>query len=311
MIDGKCVVQIKVNDWVLVKTHPLSSAAQKLVAKFKLKCEGPYRVLEVKQNNLVVWRLGKRITVNVDQVRLYHHKKSYEMEIRTRSSDNNSSSYKSNNFEDMQPRSNESQYSRKNGSGEMLELEEKGTGFFKRRIRVRGTQVRPVIADHLSDHHLTLGQNQIERLKKVKRKLSHTRDHSSLGLEDQRKSIKNVQDIKLIKRTLTLSSSIDLPQCRKKFRTEETMMLSTSGCNLRPRRGAKVESQPANETRTQQGGLVRFRRSREKQQYSLYAEEQRRSISRNIRSRSGQQQHCQERKGGGNSYISHSLKVLI
>ncbi|GFU91485.1 retrovirus-related Pol polyprotein from transposon 17.6 [Trichonephila clavipes] len=52
-------VRIKVNDWVLVKTHPLSSAAQKVVAKFKPKFEGPYRVLEVKQNNLVVWRSGK------------------------------------------------------------------------------------------------------------------------------------------------------------------------------------------------------------------------------------------------------------
>ncbi|GFT58351.1 hypothetical protein TNCV_2118581 [Trichonephila clavipes] len=37
-------VRIKVNDWVLVITHPLSSAAQKVVAKFKLKFEGLYRV---------------------------------------------------------------------------------------------------------------------------------------------------------------------------------------------------------------------------------------------------------------------------
>ncbi|GFW58686.1 uncharacterized protein TNCV_378691 [Trichonephila clavipes] len=49
-------VQIKINNWVLAKTHPLSSAAQKVVAKFKPKFEGPYRVLEVKQNSLVVWR---------------------------------------------------------------------------------------------------------------------------------------------------------------------------------------------------------------------------------------------------------------
>ncbi|GFS99947.1 uncharacterized protein TNCV_4196321 [Trichonephila clavipes] len=88
-------VQIKVNDWVLVKTHPLSSAAQKGVAKFKPKFEGPYRVLEVKRNNLVVWRAGKRLTVNVDQVRLYHHRKSDEKEIRTSSSDSNSSRCKS------------------------------------------------------------------------------------------------------------------------------------------------------------------------------------------------------------------------
>ncbi|GFU88332.1 hypothetical protein TNCV_847251 [Trichonephila clavipes] len=37
-------VQIRVNDWVLIATHPLSSATRKGVAKFKPKFEGPYRV---------------------------------------------------------------------------------------------------------------------------------------------------------------------------------------------------------------------------------------------------------------------------
>ncbi|GFX01457.1 uncharacterized protein TNCV_1864311 [Trichonephila clavipes] len=54
-------------------------------------------------------------------------RKSDKMEIRTSSSDSNSSRYKSSNFEGMQPRSNESQYSRKNESGERRELEGKGT----------------------------------------------------------------------------------------------------------------------------------------------------------------------------------------
>ncbi|GFW67259.1 uncharacterized protein TNCV_2698691 [Trichonephila clavipes] len=45
-------VQIKVNDWVLVATHPLSSATRKVVAKFKPKFEGPYRLLDVKNNNV-------------------------------------------------------------------------------------------------------------------------------------------------------------------------------------------------------------------------------------------------------------------
>ncbi|GFU37208.1 uncharacterized protein TNCV_4272141 [Trichonephila clavipes] len=44
-------VQIKVNDWVLV-AHHLSSATRKVVAKFKPKFEGPYRVLDVKNNNV-------------------------------------------------------------------------------------------------------------------------------------------------------------------------------------------------------------------------------------------------------------------
>ncbi|GFY23361.1 uncharacterized protein TNCV_3940571 [Trichonephila clavipes] len=47
-------VQIKVKDWVLVATHPLSSATRKVVAKFKPKFEGPYRVLDVKNNNVVI-----------------------------------------------------------------------------------------------------------------------------------------------------------------------------------------------------------------------------------------------------------------
>ncbi|GFT08642.1 uncharacterized protein TNCV_662131 [Trichonephila clavipes] len=87
-------VQIKVNDWVLIKSHPLSSATKKVVAKFKPKSEGPYRVLEVKNNNIVMWSSGKRLTVNVDQVRIYRHRKCDEMEIRTGSSDRNSSRYK-------------------------------------------------------------------------------------------------------------------------------------------------------------------------------------------------------------------------
>ncbi|GFW55171.1 hypothetical protein TNCV_115571 [Trichonephila clavipes] len=50
-------------------------------------------------------------------------------------------------------------------------------------------------------------------------------------------------------------------------------MPNTSGYNLRPI-GAKVESRPANEKRTQQEGPVQSRGSREKQQYRLYAEDQ-------------------------------------
>ncbi|GFW71977.1 uncharacterized protein TNCV_4788661 [Trichonephila clavipes] len=40
----RCDVQIKVIDWVLVATHPLSLATRKVVAKFKPKFKGPYRV---------------------------------------------------------------------------------------------------------------------------------------------------------------------------------------------------------------------------------------------------------------------------
>ncbi|GFW41780.1 retrovirus-related Pol polyprotein from transposon 17.6 [Trichonephila clavipes] len=76
-------VQIKVNDWVLVAIHHLSSATRKVVAKFKPKFEGPYRVLDVKNNNVVIWKAGKRLTINVDQVRIYRHRKCDETEIGT------------------------------------------------------------------------------------------------------------------------------------------------------------------------------------------------------------------------------------
>ncbi|GFV05466.1 uncharacterized protein TNCV_226771 [Trichonephila clavipes] len=122
-------VQIKVNDWI--KTNPLSSATKKGVAKFKTKFEGPYRVLEVTNKNVVIWRSGKRLTVNVDQVRIYRHRKSDEMEIRAVSSDSNNSRHKSSSFESVQRRSNESQYGRKKVSGVKRELEEKGISLKK------------------------------------------------------------------------------------------------------------------------------------------------------------------------------------
>ncbi|GFY51037.1 hypothetical protein TNIN_311371, partial [Trichonephila inaurata madagascariensis] len=55
-------------------------------------------------------------------------------------------------------------------------------------------------------------------------------------------------------------------------------MPSTREYNLQPRRGAKVESRPSSEKRTQQGGPVRSRGSREKQQYRPYADEQGRVV---------------------------------
>ncbi|GFX70272.1 uncharacterized protein TNCV_4617091 [Trichonephila clavipes] len=122
-------VQIKVNDWVLVATHPLSSATRKVVAKFKPKFEGPYRVLDVKNNNVVIWKAGKRLTINVDQVRIYRHRKCDETEIGTGSSDNGSLRDKSSGFDKVQRRSNDSRDGKKKGSELKRELEEKGLSF--------------------------------------------------------------------------------------------------------------------------------------------------------------------------------------
>ncbi|GFX06374.1 uncharacterized protein TNCV_2939021 [Trichonephila clavipes] len=69
-------VNIKVNDLVLVQTHFLSAAGRRVVGKFMPKFEGPYRVLEIRNNNLSIWKKGKRVTVNIDQVRVYHPRQS-------------------------------------------------------------------------------------------------------------------------------------------------------------------------------------------------------------------------------------------
>ncbi|GFW36790.1 uncharacterized protein TNCV_4348311 [Trichonephila clavipes] len=69
-------VNIKVNDLVLVQTHFIRAADRRVVGKFMPKFEGPYRVLEVRNNNLIIWKRGKRVTVNIDQVRVYRPRQS-------------------------------------------------------------------------------------------------------------------------------------------------------------------------------------------------------------------------------------------
>ncbi|GFU52520.1 retrovirus-related Pol polyprotein from transposon opus [Trichonephila clavipes] len=122
-------VQIKVNDWVVIATHPLSSATRKVLAKFKPKFEGPYRVLDVKNNNVVIWKAGKSLKINVDQVRIYRHGKSDKKEIRTGSTDSGSLHNESSGFDRIKRRSNESQDGKKKGSEVKRELEETGLSF--------------------------------------------------------------------------------------------------------------------------------------------------------------------------------------
>ncbi|GFW83838.1 uncharacterized protein TNCV_1491791 [Trichonephila clavipes] len=43
------------------------------------KFEGPYRVLEVRNNNLIIWKKGKSVTVNIDQMQVYHPRQSDTM----------------------------------------------------------------------------------------------------------------------------------------------------------------------------------------------------------------------------------------
>ncbi|GFU13306.1 uncharacterized protein TNCV_3843111 [Trichonephila clavipes] len=69
-------VNIKVNDLALVQTHFISATGRKVVGKFMPKFEGPYGVLEVRNNNLIIWKKGKRVTVNIDQMRVYRPRQS-------------------------------------------------------------------------------------------------------------------------------------------------------------------------------------------------------------------------------------------
>ncbi|GFW76944.1 uncharacterized protein TNCV_2030491 [Trichonephila clavipes] len=63
-------VNIKVNDLVLVQTHFISAAGRRVVGKFMPKFEGPYRVLEVQNNNLTIWKRGRRSQSNKGNVGL-------------------------------------------------------------------------------------------------------------------------------------------------------------------------------------------------------------------------------------------------
>ncbi|GFU49256.1 uncharacterized protein TNCV_2610161 [Trichonephila clavipes] len=69
-------VNIKVNDLVSVQTHYISAAVRRVVGKFMPKFEGPYRELEVRNNNLTIWKKGRRVSVNIGQVWVYHPRHS-------------------------------------------------------------------------------------------------------------------------------------------------------------------------------------------------------------------------------------------
>ncbi|GFW39524.1 retrovirus-related Pol polyprotein from transposon gypsy [Trichonephila clavipes] len=264
-------VQIKVNDWFLIATHPLSSATKKVVAKFKSKFVGIYRVLEVKQNNLVIWRSGKRLTVNVDQVRTYHHRKCDQMEIRTGSSESNSSRQESSSFNRVQRISNESQYGATDKHGSLI----------------RSTS---------SSWSET---SRIKRNKNPKTRYKRSRE-SGPGVPERK--IRKGSDHRVPKRALwsNYTTNSNLPKFRKKSRREETVEPSTSGYNLSPRFGGRGESRLAMDMKTQQGGPVRAMKSKGRN-YNLYIEERTISDIRNARRRGNQQRKDQERKGASTS----------
>ncbi|GFX18427.1 uncharacterized protein TNCV_4307271 [Trichonephila clavipes] len=228
-------VQIKVNDWALIATHPLSSATRKVVAKFKPKFEGPYRV------------------------RIYLHRKFDETEIGTGGSDNGSLRDESSGFDRVQRRSKESQDGKKKGSKVKRELEGKGLSFkndqsekHTNKTNKRGPLIRSIPSSW---------SEKSRRIKRSKNEvLGYKRSRESGSSGPNRKFRKN-SIYRVTKRALSSNDSV-LQKYSWKSPKKDTVAVNTNQCNLRPRGGREVESRPAIERKTQQGGPVRSRKGR-------------------------------------------------
>ncbi|GFV38844.1 uncharacterized protein TNCV_1004861 [Trichonephila clavipes] len=298
------VVQIKVNDWVLIATHPLSSATRKVVAKFKPKFEGPYRELDVKNNSVVILKAGKRLTINVDR-----HRKCDKTEIRTSSSDNGSLRNESSGFDRVLQRSNESQDGKKKGSEVKSELEEKGLSFkndqgekHTNKTNKRGSLIRSIPSSWSEKNR---------RIKRSKNEmLGYKRSHES-GSGGPERKIQKGSEHRVPRRVLSSNykTNSNLPKFRKKSQREETVTPITIGYNLRPRSGKRVESRPTIERKTLQEGPVRCRKGRGRND-SPCIEERTRSNNRNSRRGGDLQRQDQERKGAY-TRKSLSLEVLV
>ncbi|GFW63173.1 uncharacterized protein TNCV_581131 [Trichonephila clavipes] len=122
------------------------------------------------------------------------------------------------------------------------------------------------------------------------------------------RKVQNGSEYRVHKRTLSSNDTNSiLPKNRKKSRTEKTVTPTTSGYNLRPRNGKGMES--TIERKTQQGGPVRSRKGRGRND-SPYIEERTRSSNKNARRGGDQQRQGQERRGACTKK-SLSLEVLL
>ncbi|GFV56787.1 uncharacterized protein TNCV_5003141 [Trichonephila clavipes] len=106
-------------------------------------------------------------------------------------------------------------------------------------------------------------------------------NHGSGGPE---RKIQKGSEHRVPKRALSSNykTNSNLPKFRKKSQREETVTPTTSGYNLRPRNGKRVESRPTIERKTQQGGPVRSRKGRGRND-NRYIEERTRSNNKNAR----------------------------
>ncbi|GFX78974.1 uncharacterized protein TNCV_3912621 [Trichonephila clavipes] len=114
---------------------------------------------------------------------------------------------------------------------------------------------------------------KVRRIKRVKKEqLPYKRSHESRSGGPERK-VQMGSEHRVNKRALSSNdTNNNLPKYRKKSRREETVTPTTSGYNLRPRIRKREESRPTIERKAQQGGPVRSRKGRERND-SPYIEE--------------------------------------
>ncbi|GFX12694.1 uncharacterized protein TNCV_3158151 [Trichonephila clavipes] len=211
-------------------------------------------------------------------------------------------------FDRVQRRSNESRDGKKKGSEVKRELEEKGLSFrndqgekHTNKTNTLGSLMRS-IPSSWSEKGIMIKKSKNERL-------GYKRSNESRSGGPERKVQKESE---LIVNKINLSSNDSnsvLPRLRKKNRREETVTPTTSGYILRPRKKKREESRRTIERKTQQGGPVRYRKGRERND-SPYIEERTRSSNKNARRGGDQQRQDQERRGTCTKK-SLSLEVLV
>ncbi|GFY00121.1 uncharacterized protein TNCV_1342191 [Trichonephila clavipes] len=143
-----------------------------------------------------------------------------------------------------------------------------------------------------------------------KERLPYKRSYESRWGGPERK-VQKGSERRVNKRALSSNykTNHSLTKYRKKSRREETMTPTTSGYNLRPRIGKREESRPTIERKAQQGGQVRSRKGRERND-SPFSEKRTRSSNKNARRGGDQPRQDQERRGTWTKKAL-SLEVLV
>ncbi|GFV07876.1 uncharacterized protein TNCV_306241 [Trichonephila clavipes] len=133
-----------------------------------------------------------------------------------------------------------------------------------------------------------------------------SRESGSSGPERKIRKFRKNSDYKVPKRALSSNNSNLLQKGSRKRPKQDKLAVKTNQYNIN---GRERESRPAIERKTQQGGPVRSRKGRGRND-NPYIEERTRSSNRNARRGGDQQRQDQERKGAC-TRRSLSLEVLV